>query len=204
MIHTDSMNVKSKKAEQSEVTRSALIGAAKELFTEHGYAETATEQIVQRAGVTRGALYHHFRNKEDLFLAVFEVVEQEFGEAVAAASMSQGGGQWERLSAGFQGFLDGCLEPAVQRIVLLDALSVLGWETYRSVEDKYGLAMMQHGLQVAMDAGVLDPQPAAPLAHLLLSALHEAGMVIARADDVQAARAEMGAAVDRLLKGLRA
>ena len=197
------MNVKRKKAEQSEATRSALIGAAKELFTELGYNETATEQIVQRAGVTRGALYHHFRDKQDLFLAVFELVEQEFGQSVTAAGMAQGGGQWERLSAAFQGFLDGCLEPAVQRIVLLDAPSVLGWEAYRAVEDKHGLAMMQRGLQEAMDAGVLDPQPVAPLAHLLLSALHEAGMVIARAEDVQAARAEMGAAVDRLLTGLR-
>jgi AcrR family transcriptional regulator len=197
------MNVKGRKAEQSEMTRGALLRAARDLFAERGYANTATEEIVQRAGVTRGALYHHFRDKADLFRAVFEDVEQEFAQKIVVAASTQSG-PWDMLCTGCQAFLDACLEPAVQRIVLLDAPSVLGWENWREIGAKYGFGMLQGGLQAAMDTGVIDPQPVDPLAHLLVGALDEAAMVIARAKDVHTARAEVGASVDRLLNGLKA
>jgi AcrR family transcriptional regulator len=196
------MNVKRSKAEQSELTQGALLKAARELFTVKGYADTATEEIVQRAGVTRGALYHHFRDKEELFRAVFEAAERELVEKVRAAIGSAQLGLWEGLSVGCQAFLDACLEPAVQRIILLDAPAVLGWETWRRIDAEYGLGLVRQGLQAAVDTGYVDPLPVDPLAHILLGALNEAAMVIARAEDVQAARAEVGAVVDRLLKGL--
>ncbi|HKA52114.1 MAG TPA: TetR/AcrR family transcriptional regulator [Candidatus Binatia bacterium] len=198
------MNVKRSKAEQSELTQGALLKAARELFTAKGYADTATEEIVQRAGVTRGALYHHFRDKEELFQAVFEAAERELVEKVRAAIGSAQFGPWEGLSVGCQAFLDACLEPAVQRIILLDAPAVLGWETWRRIDAEYGLGLVRQGLQAAVDTGYVDPLPVDPLAHILLGALNEAAMVIARAEDVQAARAEVGAVVDRLLKGLTA
>ena len=198
------MNVKkSKKVEQSEVTRGALLRVARELFTEKGYAGTATEDIVERAGVTRGALYHHFRDKQELFQAVFEDAERELVERVHMAVVSAQTGPWQAFLIGCQAFLDACLEPAVQRIILLDAPSVLGVETWRRIEAEYGLGLIRHSLQAAMEAGYVDPRPVDPLAHILLGALNEAAIVIARAEDVQSTRAEVGAVVERLLEGLK-
>jgi AcrR family transcriptional regulator len=198
------MNVKKTKAEQSELTQEALLKAARALFTEKGYAATATEEIVQRAGVTRGALYHHFRDKEELFQAVFAAAERELVEKVRAAIGSAQLGPWEGLAVGCQAFLDACLEPAVQRIILLDAPSVLGWETWRRIDAEYGLGLVRQGLQAAVDTGYIDPLPVEPLAHMLLGALNEGAMFIARAENLPSARAEVGAVVDRLLRGLTA
>lgn len=198
------MNVKKSKAQQSELTRGTLLQVARALFTEKGYANTATEDIVQRAGVTRGALYHHFRDKEELFQAVFEDAERELVETVRTAVNSAQAGPWQGFLVGCQAFLDACLEPAVQRIVLLDAPSVLGWETWRRIDAEYGVGLVRQSLQAAIDAGYVDPLPVDPLAHILFGALTEGAMVIARAEDIQSARVEVGAVVDRLLKGLKA
>ena len=198
------MNVKrNKKVEQSEVTRGVLLRVARELFTDKGYADTATEDIVQRAGVTRGALYHHFRDKEDLFQAVFEDAERGLVETVRSAVASAQADPWQGFLVGCQAFLDACLEPAVQRIVLLDAPSVLGWETWRRIDAEYGVGLLRQSLQAAMDAREVDLLPVNPLAHILLGALTEAAMVIARAEDVKSTRAEVGAVTDRLLRGLK-
>jgi AcrR family transcriptional regulator len=196
------MNVKTRKAEQSEATRAALLAAARDLFTNPGYAAVATEEIVQRAGVTRGALYHHFAGKRELFRAVFEQLEQEIAEKIATAALAESD-PWQQQVTAAEAFLDCCLEPAVQRIALVDAPSVLGLATWREIEAEYGLALVRAGLQAVMDAGLIERQPVEPLAHLILGALIEAGLMIAYADDIQAARAEVGASVERLLTGLR-
>jgi AcrR family transcriptional regulator len=196
------MDVKSRKAEQAEATRGALLSVARELFAERGFAAVSTEEIVQRAGVTRGALYHHFRDKRDLFRAVFEAVEQRVVEKIAGVALSEAD-LWERQLVALRAFLDVCLEPDVQRIVLVDAPSVLGLETWREIEAAYGLALVRTGLQSVMDAGLIERQPVEPLAHLIFGALTEAGLMIARSDDVELARADVGASVERLLEGLR-
>src|SRR4029453_15033539 len=134
------MNVKSRKAEQSEATRAALAAAARELFTERGYAGVATEEIVQRAGVTRGALYHHFRDKRALFRGVVEQLEEESVERIASSALEQQD-PWQMQITALNAYLDGCLDPAVQTIVLVDAPSVLGPEEWREIEAKYGLAL---------------------------------------------------------------
>jgi AcrR family transcriptional regulator len=195
------MNVKSRKAEQSEATQAALIAAARELFASTGYAAVPTEEIVQRAGVTRGALYHHFRDKQDLFRAVVEKLEQETVERIAATALTASD-PWQQQQTALAAFLDVCLEPDVQRIILTDAPSVLGLEAWREIEAKYGLALVRAGLQLVMEAGLIAEQPVDPLAHLIMGALGEAGLVIARAADPKAARAEVGASVERLLDGL--
>ncbi|MDZ4278374.1 MAG: TetR/AcrR family transcriptional regulator [Dehalococcoidia bacterium] len=197
------MDVKRRKAEQSETTRRALLRAARELFAARGFAETPTEEIVQQAGVTRGALYHHFEDKQALFKAVFEELEVEFSQKVATAVMAAEGDLWKKLLAATNAFLDACLEPEIQRIVLLDAPSVLGWETYRQMEEKHGAAQARAFLQEAMNAGVIEQRPVEPLAHLLLSSLHEGGLFIVNSDDVRAARAEVGSILERLLEGLK-
>jgi AcrR family transcriptional regulator len=193
------MNVK---AERSETTRGALLGAARELFTEHGYAGVSTEEIVRRAGVTRGALYHHFRDKQDLFRAVFEAIEQEMAERVAAAAVTEPD-PWERQRLATGAFLDNCLDPAVQRIALTDAPSVLGLAAWREIEERYGLALVQMALTSLIEEGLIEPQPVEPLAHLMLGAFTEAGLMIARAEDRVAARAEVGESIERLMHGLR-
>lgn len=197
------MNVKRTQAQRREATRGALVAVARELFSERGYGAVGTEEIVQRAGVTRGALYHHFRDKEDLFRAVYEAVESELTEKIAAGALAQSE-PIEALRAGTRMFLDACLEPEVQRIVLIDGPAVLGWEEWRAIAEQYGFGLVQVALQGAMDAGAIAEQPVRPLAHVLMGALDEAALYVARADDVKRARREVGDTLDLLLEGLRA
>lgn len=188
---------------RADATRNALIDAARALFSDRGYAASGTEQIVREAGVTRGALYHHFRDKRELFQAVFEQVEAEFA-ATARAQWSADADSWTNLVAGCNAFLDTCLQPDVRRIVLLDGPSVLGRDTWRSIEEQYALALIAGALRNAMREQILPRQPVAPLAHLLLAAVNEAGLLIAQSDDTANARKEVGAAFEALLGGLRA
>jgi AcrR family transcriptional regulator len=197
------MNVKRTQAERRAATRGALVAVARELFAERGYGSVGTEEIVQRAGVTRGALYHHFRDKEDLFRAVYEAVESELTEKIAAGALAQSE-PVEVLRAGTSMFLDACLEPEVQRIVLIDGPAVLGWEEWRAIAERYGFGLVQLALQGAMDAGAIAEQPVRPLAHVLMGALDEAALYVARAADVERARREVGQTLDLLLEGLRA
>jgi AcrR family transcriptional regulator len=192
----------SSRAQQSEATRGKLLRIGRDLFARRGYNGVPTEEIVRRAGVTRGALYHHFRDKRDLFAAVVEEVEREVMERVAQVALAETD-PWEQQRAAIGAYLDVCLEPAVQRIVLTDAPSVLGLAAWRGIEAKYGLALVQAGIQSVMDAGYIDKQPVEPLSHLFLGALTEGGLVIARADDRERARREVGEGLDRILRGLR-
>ncbi|HWX74528.1 MAG TPA: TetR/AcrR family transcriptional regulator [Solirubrobacteraceae bacterium] len=191
------------KADQSEATRAALIAAARELFAARGYADVATEEIVRAAGVTRGALYHHFADKRELFEAVYEEVERNLVEQIAASAISRASDPLAALHAGAEAFLDACEDPAVQRIALLDAPSVLGWERWREIGLRYGFGLVQGTVQAAMDAGLIEPQPVTPLAHLLLGAMDEGAMLVARADDDGTTRAQVGASVARFLDALR-
>ena len=197
------MEAKTTKAEQGEATRAALMRAARELFTEHGYGGVGTEAIVRRARVTRGALYHHFADKKDLFRAVHEQIEGEVMAAIGAQMAGADGDPLALLTIGTRAYLDVCTDPAITRVTLVDAPSVLGWEEWREIDMRHGLGIVIVGLQGGMDSGVLRPQPVRPLAHLLLGAMGEAGMVIANAADPAAARAEVEPALLGLLEGLR-
>jgi AcrR family transcriptional regulator len=194
---------RSRRAEQSEATRAALLKVARKLFAERGYSAVGTEEIVQRARVTRGALYHHFRDKKDLFRAVHEQLEAEMAERIGR-QLAEGDASdpLELLAAGARTFLDHTTGP-LARVTLVDAPSVLGWEEWRAIDEKYGMGLVIAGLQGAIEAGVVRDQPVKPLAHLLLAALGEAGMLIANAEDPKVARAEVEAPVLALLEGLR-
>jgi len=192
------------KAAQREATKAALIKAGRELFAEHGYAGVAAEEIVQRAGVSRGALYHHFkRGKEALFRAVLVQISADTARRLGEVVQSPAD-PWKTLLTGVDTFLELCAEPDVQRIVLIDGPSVLNWDVWRAIDSEYVLELVESVLQRAIDDGVLVAQPARALAQVLLGALHEAAMVVAEAEDPAGARAEMGATVRRLLEGLRA
>lgn len=199
------MNVNRRTQEQRrEATRAALIGAARELFAARGYAGVGTEEIVRRAGVTRGALYHHFPAKQDLFRAVYERVERELTERIVTEVPLAGADPVTVLHEGTATFLDACLEPEVQRIALLDAPAVLGYGAWREIGERYGLGLLHAALERAVEVGAIPAQPVRPLAHVLLGALDEAARLIARADDVAAARREVGETLDRLLTALTA
>ena len=180
-------------AERSEATRGRLIATARRLFAERGFAATSTEEILSEAGVSRGALYHHFSNKTDLFQATFEAVEDEL--TVKLLETATAGGETDPikiLELGFNAFLDQCDNPEVQRIVMLDAPTVLGWDTWHELDERYAFGTIKGVLAVAADAGRIDPEAVDPLTHLLVGAVMQAGMVVARADDPAAAKRMLG------------
>jgi AcrR family transcriptional regulator len=188
-------------AERVAETRDALIAAARELFGQRGFAAVGTEEIARKARMTRGALYHHFESKEDLFRAVYEAVERDLVEQIAATALAAAD-PVEALRAGAHAFLDACEDPAVRRIALIDAPSVLGWEQWREIGMQYGLGLVQAMLEAAMEAGIIERQPVRPLAHLLLGSIDEAGMLVARADDGGRTKREVAAAIERYLDAL--
>jgi len=188
-------------AERSAATRAALLAAARRLFAEKGYFATGREEVVEAAGVTRGALYHHFANKEDLFKAVFEEMEHEIVAHVAEAAMSAKG-PLEQLAVGSQAYLDAAMDPAVQQVVLLDGPAVLSWEVRQGIAEACGLGLMREVLREAMEAGHLEKKPVEPLAHVLLAGLHEAAMYVARSPQPRKARREVGGVVERIVGGL--
>ena len=192
-----------RREQEARATRDALVQAGLELFTEHGYGEVGTEQIVKRAKVTRGALYHHFKDKRDLFRAVHERVEVGLVERIGARMEGVSDDPWKVIVAGLGATLDASTEPSVRQIALVDAPAVLGWREWREVEERYGLGLMRAALGGAMEAGVLREAPLDGLSHLMLAALVEAAFMVTNADDPAAARVEAEAALFALLEGLR-
>jgi AcrR family transcriptional regulator len=191
--------------ERSKATRAALIDVARRLFTERGYAAVSAEEIVGAAGVTRGALYHHFADKRDLFRAVFEDVERSLTEEISAAidhAAGPDGNPAAGMSAGLGKFLDICERPEVIRVALTDAPAVLGWAEWRRIEASHGLGLIRATLESAASAGQLAPAPVEVLAHLVLSAMIEAALLIAHADDRRAGRAAAEQGLVTLMSGM--
>ncbi len=188
---------------EAQATREALIDAGLELFTQRGYAGVSTEEIVARAKVTRGALYHHFTDKRDLFRAVFERVEADLMERIGE-TMESASDPYELMVSGMRAFLDACEEPAVKQISLTDAPAVLGWPEWREIDNRHGLGLTRAALDGAVEAGLIRPIATEPMAHLFVAALSEAAFVIAHAEHPRKARAEVEGALLQLVDGLRA
>jgi AcrR family transcriptional regulator len=191
-----------KQEQRSRATRDGLLNAARALFAARGYAAVGTEEIVRAAGVTRGALYHQFRDKEQLFEAVFEQVEAETTQRIAEGALGAATDPLAALRAGSHAFLAVCAEPEIERIILLDAPAVLGWERWREIGFRHGLGLIVGVLQAGMNVGSIAQQPITPLAHLLLGAMDEGALYIARSQDPETARAEVEQIIDRLIAGL--
>jgi AcrR family transcriptional regulator len=191
-------------AERAADTREALIAAARPLFAEHGFADVALETIVRAAGVTRGALYHHFADKTELFAAVFERVEAEvaarMGEELTAANQTD---PIEIMRLGANFWLDACSEPEVQRITLVDAPAVLGWTRWTEIGNRYNTGLVRELLANAIETGRIPPQPVEATALTLLGAMREATFFVALADDHDRARREAGEVMNRLLLALK-
>jgi len=190
------------KREQRETTIAELIAIAREFFVQHGYANTATEEIVGRAGVTRGALYHHFGNKEGLFKAVLNDVLRENANKIDAAAEANAD-DWEQLHAGCRAFLQASLDPAFQRIALIDAPAVLGWDTWRALDEANTMRTLSEALSALAEKDMLRPIPLTAITHLLSGAMNEAALWIARADDPPRALNEAVDALEVLLNALR-
>jgi AcrR family transcriptional regulator len=190
-------------AERSAATQGALVDAARRLWGERGYAAVSTPEIAKAAGVTRGAMYHQYGDKSELFLAVLEAVESDvierLGAAVAAARPKTPAGAL-RISA--DAWLDVASEPEVRQLILLDAPSVLGWAGFREISLRYGLGMTEQLLNAAIEAGEITPQPVRPLATVMIGALDEAAMSIANAEDPEREKADVRTVVASLLDGL--
>jgi len=191
-----------RREQNAAATRAALVGAARRLFAEHGYADVSTGQIVAAASVTRGALYHHFADKREVMAAVFAEVDGELVERVRAASASVEG-PLERLDAGIAGFLDAIADPELQRIAFVEAPAALGWAQWRRLDAGRSLQLVVEQLQAAIDAGLIAPRDPVALAHLLLGAMNEAGMFVASSRDPARARRAVGEDLTALLGGLR-
>lgn len=191
----------SKKADQAAQTRARLVEVARDLFSSRGYEATPIEEVLARAGVSKGALYHHFPNKEALFEAVFRRCESQGAEKIAAA-VSGLADPLEILRVGAGTWLDLVMDKRVRQISLVDGPSVLGWERWRAIDEEYGFGLVKGVLQAAMDAGLIAKQPLEMLAHMVLAMLGEAALVIARSDQPKRARREAGEAVERLIDNL--
>ena len=192
-------------AERAAGTRETLIAAARPLFAAPGFADVALETIVRDAGVTRGALYHHFADKTELFAAVFERVEGEMAarmaEAIAASGQTD---PVEVMRLGAQFWLDACSDPEVQRIVLMDAPAVLGWQRWTEIGTRYNIGVVTSLLTEAIESGGIPPQPVEATALTMLGAIREATLYVARANNQRQAREDAGAVMDRLIDSLQA
>jgi AcrR family transcriptional regulator len=191
--------------ERRAATRRALLGAARGLFAEGGYHATAAGEVVGRAGLTRGAMYHHFEDKRDLFRAVVEEVEAEVDGIILAEArraLEETSSQWEAFRAGHRAYLDACLRPEVRRVLLVDGPAVLGWEEWHEIDAAHAVRQIQAGLEAMMESGMMEPGPTGPLAHLLHGAVLEAALYVAVCEDPASARDEVWDGLERLLKGL--
>ena len=193
-----------RRAEHASDTRGALLGAARRLFAANGFDGTGTEQIVAEARVTRGALYHHFRDKADLFRAVMEQAAGDVARRLTDDQMQADSSALSEIAEGVSAFLEVCVGGDFQRIVLIDGPRVLGEQAWDELVERYGRSLLEQWLARAITEGDMDQVPVRPLARLLIAMLTEASLTIARSADPVAAKDELDVTLTRLIDGLRA
>lgn len=191
-------------AAQSQATIKTLVKVATEQFAQRGYAAVSTTEVVELAGVTRGALYHHFAGKQGLFLAVYEQAQQNIATEIDAA-VREITDTWEAFVVGCRAFLVASANPHYQQIVVIDAPAVLDWDAWRRVETTEGnsLALLREGLHELMEAGIIKPLPLDALTYLLSGAMNEAAVWLAQAEDTEQALSEAEQTLETLLQSLR-
>lgn len=187
---------------ETERTIQSLMEIARRHFTAYGYANVVLEDVAKEAGLTRGALYHHFNNKKGLFLAVFEAVQKEIGEYVEAAAANNND-SWQQLMNGCQAFLEGAVESHNQRILLIDGPAVLGWDTFRKMDEKYSMNSLREQLQLMQEQNLIKPNSVEAITHCLSGAMNEAVLWIADHLDQKEKIEEVMIVLQHLLEGLR-
>lgn len=188
--------------EETAITIQTLIEVARTHFTERGYADAALEEIVQEAGLTRGALYHHFGNKKGLFQAVLDTVQKEVAERVETQAATSAD-VWEQLILGCRAFITAAVEPRNKRIMLLDGPAVLGWEEWRRMDEQNSMRLLRAQLQFMQQQGELRQVAVDALTHMLSGAMNEAALWIAQAAQEEQAYEESMSVISMLLEGLR-
>jgi AcrR family transcriptional regulator len=197
------MEIKRTQASRTEATRAGLVAAARPLFAERGFAAVGTDELARAAGVTRGALYHQFEGKTELFAAVFEQLEDEIAQSIGTRVLASGAKDpAAALRVGVDAWLAACADPAVDRIVLIEAPAALGWERWREIGRRYGVGLVEAALAAVIEQGILPRQPVRPLAHVLVGALEEAALYASRAEDRDVATEEVRAALHQLVDAL--
>ena len=189
-------------AQRRAATRARLTETARRLFAEQGFDQVSQADLVREAGLTRGALYHHFDGKEGVFAAVYADLQQHITARIVEAAERESTA-WDALAAGCLAFLRACLDTEVQRIVLHDAPRVLGWDHWRAVDAGSGLVALREGVRAAIASGAMRDLPQEAVARGLLGAMNELGMWLASADDPAAALGEAETVLIELLEGLR-
>lgn len=191
-----------KKRAKGEATRAQIVSAATTLFSTAGYEATAIETVLEKSGVSRGALYHHFESKEALFVAVFEAVEARIARATIDASRGIAD-RIEAMRAGGEAFLKLSREPSIRQIVLTDAPAVLGWQKWREIDARFGFGLLKGSLKAAADAGRLRAELVDTYAHIFLAAMLEIALLIARSghpvEAERLGRAALNELIDRLI-----
>ncbi|WP_189033817.1 TetR/AcrR family transcriptional regulator [Nocardia rhizosphaerihabitans] len=189
-------------AERSAATRSAVVRAGRELFGQYGYGAVSTIAVAEAAGVSRGALYHQFGEKRDLFEAVFEDLERDLVEVIATAvAEARSDDPVASLIVGCLAWLQASTAPEVRRIALLDAPAVLGWSRWREIELRHTIGLVENALAGAIAAGRVRAQPVRPLALVVVGALDEAAQYLANSDDVEDIAA-IRSVIEQLISGL--
>jgi AcrR family transcriptional regulator len=190
-----------KRVEQGQATRAALIDVATELFATNGYEATAIPALLQVAGVSRGALYHHFESKEALFEAVLKAVEARVMARVTRSARAAND-PLDALRRSSAAYLAMCREPAVRQISLLDAPSVIGWQRWREIDEQHAFGLVKASIAAIAAAGRVKPELVDVVAHMVLAALLEVALLVARADEGRLAIRRGQAAIDELLMAL--
>ncbi|MFN0247707.1 MAG: TetR family transcriptional regulator [Kofleriaceae bacterium] len=187
--------------ELSAETISALTKRARKAFAQRGYAATSVEDVAAEAGLTKGAVYYHFKNKQGLFEAVLRAVQRDVVERIDARS-GNARDPGRAVIAGCEAFLDVALDDEIRQIALVDGPSVVGWATWRAIDGEFGLGSLKSGLRECQAAGLLGRSDPDVLAHLISGALNEAVFLIAEASDRAAAHRRVEGAVRAMLRHL--
>jgi AcrR family transcriptional regulator len=189
------------RSQHVEATRRAVLAAARSLFGSKGYSQTSVDQIATAARVTKGAVYHHFANKEALFRAVHAEVEGE-AQARAIAARDPGGSPVDQIVAMVNGYLDAALDEEIRRITLIDGPALLGLEPDLPADQQANQEGLRAFLATAIERGELVDVDPGVVTHLIGGLALQGGLLIARAGDPDATRATLGQAIEALLRGL--
>ncbi|GAA2799203.1 TetR/AcrR family transcriptional regulator [Saccharopolyspora taberi] len=188
--------------EYSESTRQALVDSAVELFTERGYGGTSLDEIARSARVTKGALYHHFGGKQAVFEAAFDQVQADIVGRIAAV-IAEPSDPWTMMRAGLNAFLEVCLEPTYQRIVVREGAAVMGWEVWRDREERTTFGVLRTVVGQLIAEGEIEPLPLDSLSRVIFGGMSAGATAIAASSDPRRTSAEVGRCMERLLEGLR-
>jgi AcrR family transcriptional regulator len=189
-------------AERRAETSGAILEAARKLFATQGFEATSIDDIAAKAGVAKGAVYHHFDSKEEIFTRVLDAVQAEIAATPPSAALRKIADPLDRAAAAMLSYLNTATEPGIKRILLIDGPAVIGWRKWREIDDRYfgqgARNAVAHIMGTSAPASEIDA-----VTHAIMGAIMEAALVCATAPDAKKAAREMTAALRRLMEGLR-